>query len=205
MVMRVILVDDHPVVRAGLRSQLETLDQFHVVGEAGDSVEALWLAQEKKPELALVDIGLPGTDGIELTGQLQVQCPDVIVCIFSMYDDEESVCRSVRAGARGYVLKDSGSKQIAAAVAAIAAGGTFYTSNVVQATVRPSKHCALSPREHEVLNYLVEGRSNKEVANQLKLSVRTVETHREAIRRKLGAERIAHLIRQALRFGLIKM
>jgi len=203
--MRVILVDDHPVVRAGLRSQIEALDHFDVVGEASNSVEALWLAKEKKPELAIIDIGLPGTDGIELTRQLQAQSPEIVVCIFSMHDDEINVGRSVRAGARGYVLKDSGAKQIVAAVEAIAAGGTYYTSKVAGATMRGVKYHALSPREHEILNHLVGGRSNKEIANQLKLSVRTIETHRETIRRKLGAERIADLIRQAVRLGLVKM
>jgi DNA-binding NarL/FixJ family response regulator len=164
--MRVILVDDHPVVRAGLRCQLEAMDQFDVVGEAGDSTEALWIAREERPELALVDIGLPGIDGIELTRQLQEQCPEIIVCIFSMYDDEEYVGRSVRAGARGYVLKDSGPRQIVAAVEAVAAGGTYYTSTIVGATVRNTQYSALSPREHEILSHLVEGCSNKEIANQ---------------------------------------
>jgi DNA-binding NarL/FixJ family response regulator len=205
MSIRVMLVDDHPIVREGVRRQLEAISHFRVVGEAANSDEALCVAREHKPDIALIDIGLPGTDGIELMRLLLQQNPAMAVLILSMYDDEEYVGRAVRAGARGYVLKDSGARQIVAAVEAIAAGGTYYTSTVVGAIRRGSTHSPLSPREREILTYLVEGRSNKEIAKQLKLSVRTIETHRETIRRKLGAERIVDLIRQAVRYGLVKM
>ena len=205
MSIRVMLVDDHPIVREGVRRQLEAISHFRVVGEAANSDEALFVAREHKPDIALIDIGLPGTDGIELMRLLLLQNPAMSVVILSMYDDEDYVGRAVRAGARGYVLKDSGPRQIVAAVEAIAAGGTYYTSTVVGAIRRSSAQSPLSPREREILTYLVEGRSNKEIAKQLKLSVRTIETHRETIRRKLGAERIVDLIRQAVRYGLVKM
>jgi DNA-binding NarL/FixJ family response regulator len=133
------------------------------------------------------------------------QAPGVAVLVLSMYADDDYVGRSVRAGARGYVLKDSPMHQIVAAVEAVAAGGTYYTSSIVEAMRGESTYLPLSPREREILNHLIEGSSNKEIARKLKLSVRTIESHREAIRRKLGAERIVDLIKQAVRFGLVKM
>jgi DNA-binding NarL/FixJ family response regulator len=200
-----MLVDDHPIVRIGLRQQFSGLGRFHVVGEAGNSQEALRIALEYRPVLALVDIGLPGVDGIELTRLLCEQVPELAVLIFSMYDDDDHVERAVRAGARGYVLKDSSIGEILLASEALAAGGTFYTSAVVNATRREPAHPPLSPREREILDHLFEGCSNKEIAKRLQLSVRTIETHREAIRRKLGAERIVDLMKQAVRFGLARM
>jgi two-component system nitrate/nitrite response regulator NarL len=200
-----MLVDDHPIVRDGLRRRFESVKHIHVVGEAGNSDEALRIAIECQPKLALVDIGLPGLDGIELTRLLRGRVPALSILIFSMYDDDDHITRSVRAGARGYVLKDAPMAEIIAAVDSIAAGGTYYTSAVVIAVKRAPTHTPLSPREQEILDHLIEGCSNKDIAKRLRLSVRTIETHRETIRRKLGAVRMVDLVKQALRFGLARL
>lgn len=204
MNVQLMLVDDHPIVRDGLRQQLESMERFCVIGEAGNSEDALLIAAQHKPKLALVDISLPGVDGIELTRKLRVQDPTLSVLIFSMYDDDDHIVRSVQAGASGYVLKDAPMAQLVAAIGAIAAGGTYYPSSVVSAVTRPPMHSPLSPREREVLDHLLDGYSNKDIARRLRLSVRTIETHRETIRRKLGAERMIDLVKQAVRFGLMR-
>jgi DNA-binding NarL/FixJ family response regulator len=204
MSVELMLVDDHPIVRDGLRQRLEAAERFRVIGEAGNSEDALLIAAELKPKLALVDISLPGVDGIELTKKLREQDPALSVLIFSMYDDDDHIMRSVQAGASGYVLKDAPMAQLVAALAAIVAGGTYYPSSVVNAVTRPPMHSPLSPRERQVLDHLLDGYSNKDIARRLQLSVRTVETHRETIRRKLGAERMVDLVKQAVRFGLMR-
>jgi len=202
--IQLMLVDDHPIVRDGLRQRLESMERFRVIGEAGNSEDALLIAAEFKPDVALVDISLPGVDGIELTKKLRVQDPSLCVLIFSMYDDNDHVTRSVQAGASGYVLKDAPMTQIVAAIGAIVAGGTYYSSSVLSSATRPPLHSPLSPREREVLDLLLDGFSNKDIARRLELSVRTIETHRETIRRKLGAERMIDLVKQAVRFGLMR-
>jgi two-component system nitrate/nitrite response regulator NarL len=145
--IQLMLVDDHPIVRDGLRQRLESIERFSVIGEAGNSEDALLIAAEHKPKLALVDISLPGADGIELTKKLREQDPTLSVLIFSMYDDDDHIVRSVQAGASGYVLKDAPMAQLVAAIGAIAAGGTYYPSAVVSAVTRPPMHSPLSPRE----------------------------------------------------------
>jgi DNA-binding NarL/FixJ family response regulator len=204
MIIGLMIVEDHPVVRYGLRLQLESNQRYRIVGETDNSDEALRIARELNPAVALVDVGLPGTDGIELTRLLSSEFPALAVLIVSMHADEEHVSRAVRAGARGYILKDSPLHQIVAAVEAVAAGGTYYTFGIVEAVYSEPPQ-PLSPRELEILQYLIEGCSNKEIARRLKLSVRTIESHREAIRRKLGAERIVDLVRQAVKRGLAKL
>jgi DNA-binding NarL/FixJ family response regulator len=204
MVTNLMLVEDHPVVRFGLQRQLESIEGFRIVGEADNSTDALRIAKEIQPTVALIDVGLPGMDGIELTRILASELPTLAVLMVSMHADEDSVSRAIRAGARGYVLKDSPLQQIVAAVEAVAAGGTYYTFSILEA-IRKQPPVVLSPRELEILNHLVDGRSNKEIARILKISVRTVETHREAVRRKLGAEHIVDLIKLAVRRGLVKI
>jgi two-component system nitrate/nitrite response regulator NarL len=203
-IIGLMLVEDHPVVRYGLRLQLESNPRYRIVGEAGNSEEALRIAKELSPAIALVDVGLPGMDGIELTRQLNKEFPALAVLILSMRADEESVARAVRAGARGYVLKDSPLHQIVAAVEAVVAGGTYYTFSIVGSVYNEPPQ-RLSPRELEILQHLIKDRSNKEIARSLKLSVRTIESHREAIRRKLGAVRMVDVVRQAVRRGLAQL
>lgn len=204
MATRLILVDDHPLVREGVRQRLESIPHLCVVGEASSADEVVALVREQNPALALIDIGLPGMNGIALTHLLRTQFPSLAVLLLTMYDSDDYVAQAVRAGARGYVLKDSPMKQIVAAIEAVAAGGTYYSSSVMGAVSCAATHSPLSPREREILNQLIRGCSNKEVARSLNLSVRTIETHRKNIKRKLGAGRAVDLGKYAVQMGLAK-
>jgi DNA-binding NarL/FixJ family response regulator len=207
MTIQLMLVDDHPIVRDGLRRQFEssTCAQFQVIGEAGNSEEAMLIAQKHKPTLALVDIALPGVDGIDLTCQLRCQNPALAVLMLSMYDDNDHLTRSVRAGASGYVFKGSPFAEIAAAARTVAAGGMHLGPTAASATKGQLEHPRLSPREREILDHIIRGYSNKKIAKTLNLSVRTVESHRDTIKRKLGAQGIVHLVKQAVRFGFARV
>jgi two-component system, NarL family, nitrate/nitrite response regulator NarL len=205
MSARLILVDDHPLVRQGLRQRLELISTLRVIGEAAHAQEALRLAEELKPDIAVIDLGLPGIGGIELTSDLVRKIPGLAVLILTMYDGDDYVVRAVEAGARGYVLKDAPITQVVSAIEALAAGGTFYAADIAQAMRRSSPVATLSKREREILDYLLEGYSNKEIAKLLNVSVRTVESHRVTVKRKLGAERIVDLLKRAVRLGLTQL
>ncbi|MFC4159366.1 response regulator transcription factor [Chitinimonas lacunae] len=203
--IRLALVDDHPLVRDGLRARLEAVPDFQVVGEAGSGAEALALAETVQPDLMLVDVGMKDMSGIQLTSLLHGRHPTLRVLILSMYDHPEYVTSAARSGARGYVLKDAGSQEIIAAIKAVAAGGNYYSAAVVQAALAPAApaEAALTEREREVLILLAQGLSNKAAARQLGISVRTAETHRLSLRRKLGIESTTGLVRFALERGWI--
>lgn len=196
---RIALVDDHALVREGIRALLAAMPQIEVVGEAESAAEALALLGRVQPDVLLVDIGLKDSTGLELTRSLAEQYPEVRVLILSMYDNLEYVRSSIRAGARGYVLKDAPSREIVAAVAAIAAGGTFYSSDIARklADQSPQSH-NLTPREVQILQMLARGLDSKAMARELDISVRTVETHRLSIRRKLNIDGSAALMKYAL-------
>lgn len=181
------------------------MSTLHVVGEAGDAESALHLARELRPDVAVIDIALRGSSGIELTGVLQKEIPTLAVLILTMYDSDEHVLQAIRAGARGYLLKNSPMKQITAAVEAVAAGGTYYSSAVMGAVCGVPTCSPLSQREQEILGLIVKGFRNKEIARQLNLSIRTIETHRQTIRHKLGAGGMADLIKYALKIGVLKI
>lgn len=200
--IRVALVDDHELVRDGLRALLAAMPQLAVVGEAGSGAEALGLVGRVHPDLLLVDIGMKDMTGLQLTETLCRQYPGIQVLILSMYDHAEYVTSSISAGARGYVLKDAGSREIVAAIAAIAAGGSYYSAELLQKVASPAAGDGeLTPREREVLRMLARGLSNKAIARTLEISVRTVETHRLSIRRKLGVDTPAGLVKYALERG----
>jgi two-component system nitrate/nitrite response regulator NarL len=201
---RIVLVDDHPLVRQGLRQRLEFIDGFHVIGEAADAQQALCIVEEHTPDIAIIDLELPGNSGIELTRLMLSKFPNLAVLILTMYQGHDYVVRAVDAGARGYVLKDAPINQVVAAVEALAAGGSFFASDVVRFMKRSSA-VALSIRQREILDYLVEGYSNKEIAKVLDVSVRTVESHRLAIKQKLGAERMVDLLRRAVSLGFAQL
>lgn len=203
MVIRLILIDDQPLIREGLRFRLEATGRFSVVGETNDTNEALQLAKTLAPQLAVIDIGSCRTRGTQLTRSLLMAQPSLAVLIFTMIDNDESITAAIRAGARGYVLKNAQTHEIVTAIEMVAAGGTYYSDAAVKALTRIGTQPPLSQREREVLAYVAEGYSNKETARRLNLSVRTVETHRETIRRKLGAENTLDLVRQAVQMGLI--
>ncbi|GAB3370159.1 response regulator transcription factor [Azotobacter armeniacus] len=197
--IRIALVDDHALVRDGIRALLSVMPQIEVVGEAESGAEALKLLGRVQTDLLLVDIGLKDTNGLELTQTLCRQYPDIKVLILSMYDNNEYVRSSIRAGARGYVLKDASSREIIAAIEAIAAGGSFYSSEIARKLAdRSLEQAYLTPRESQILQMLARGLDSKAMARELDISVRTVETHRLSIRRKLNIEGSAALIKYAL-------
>lgn len=201
--IRLALVDDHPLVRDGLRARLDAVPFIEVVGEAGSGAEALTLADAVRPDLMLVDIGMKDMNGIQLTAELRTRHPGLVVVILSMYDNAEYVTSAIRAGARGYVLKDAPSHEILAAIEAAMAGGSYYSSAVIPALLAPAatENDPLTEREREVLLLLAKGLSNKAIANMLSISVRTAETHRLSIRRKLGIETAAGLVKYAMEKG----
>ena len=194
-VARLLLVDDHPLVRDGLRMRLEAAD-LSVVGEAGNADEALALAASLEPDLALMDIGMNGMNGITLAGVFHERFPGIRVLMLSMHDNVEYVTQAVRAGASGYLLKDS------PAIGTVLAGQTFFSeglaARMIHASTTASPLDRLTPRERDILDALAEGLSSKQIAQQTGLSVRTVETHRLNLKRKLEIEGQAELIKFAV-------
>jgi DNA-binding NarL/FixJ family response regulator len=194
---RILLVDDHPLVRDGLRARLEAVPHFSVVAEAGSAAEALERAHGV--DLVLMDINMKGGSGIEATGELVRHYPGIAVLILSMHDKLEYVAQAMQAGARGYVLKDAPGRDIVLAIDTVMSGGIYYSAAVARQLARPALHDnQLTVREQQVLRHLADGQSNKQIARALDLSVRTVETHRLNIKRKLGIEGQAELIRFAV-------
>jgi DNA-binding NarL/FixJ family response regulator len=197
--VRILLVDDHPLVRDGLRARLESIPNFEIVAEAAGATEALQHASSLALDLALMDINLQGINGIALTSQFQSLYPQVAVLMLSMHDKAEYVTQSVLAGARGYVLKDAPGCDIIAAIDAVMAGGVYYSEAVKRHLATPLETSpVLTPRERGILAAIAHGKSSKQIARDLSLSVRTVETHRLNIKRKLGIDGQANLIRFAL-------
>ncbi|MCP1463264.1 response regulator transcription factor [Pseudomonas sp. 21TX0197] len=202
--IRIGLVDDHSLVRDGIKSLLAIVDTVEVIGEAENGHEALHLVEQFQPDLLLVDIGLKDMNGLELTRRLKQHSPFLKILILSMYDNFEYVSESIRSGASGYVLKNSPSREIIAAIEAIASGGTFYSADIAQKLIADKDtDKELTPRESEVLYKMVQGMNNKEMARDLDISVRTVETHRLSIRRKLNIDKPAALAKYALDHGLV--
>lgn len=196
---RVLLVDDHPLVREGLRARLGTVAGIEVAGEAADAAEAFAQVEALRPDLVLMDVGMKQTNGIELTARLRERHPALRVLMLSMYDNPEYVHRALAAGASGYVLKEAPSDEIVAAIAAVTAGETFLGSGLAARTPRGAGDGPLlSPRERELLRCLAAGQSSKQIAEALGMSVRTVETHRQNIRRKLNLGGQAELIKYAV-------
>lgn len=204
--IRVLLVDDHQLVRDGLHSRLGETPGIEVVGEAGTGQEALALAASLQPDLVLLDIGLPDMSGLDVAARLGEVAPGTRALMLSMYDNREYVLSALRAGAAGYVLKDATSKEIIAAIRAVAAGASYCSASLTTALATGgSEPPTLTEREREILILVAKGNSNKRIAQQLDVSVRTVETHRLNLRKKLGIETPAGLIRYALQQGWIKV
>jgi len=220
---RAIIVDDHALVRAGLRGMLERFATIRVVGEAGDATEALALASRAKPDLALVDICLPGTNGIELTRKLRRQHPEMHILIVSMHCEAECVARAIRAGANGFIAKQSSPETLLRGIEALREGKIFLDGAASPEVLRliqkdekekrPKAEDAdlhaeeigadLTPREMEILAQIAEGLSAKQIGVRLHISPRTVENHRANIMRKLNLHSGVELTRYALRIGLI--
>ena len=201
---RLMLVDDHPLVRDGLRLRLEAVPHLHVAGEADDGVSALrlleaWDAQCSLPDLVLMDLNMRGMGGLELAALLHERWPQIAVLVLSMHDNVEYTRQAVRAGARGYLLKDEPAEEIIAAIAQVMRGRTYFSPSVALRLSQASVPLAvLSPREQDILRRIGQGLANKQIALDLHLSVRTVETHRQNIKRKLGIEGQAELVKYAV-------
>jgi len=197
--IRLLLIDDHPLVRDGLRARLASVPGFEVVGEAGSAAEAQQQVLMHQPTLVLMDVGMRDMNGIDLTALLLGQHPGLQVLMLSMYDNPEYVQRALQAGARGYVLKDAPASDIVSAIGAVASGGTFLSPAVSKRLFRnQAPRPVLSMRESEILTGLAKGLSSKQLARDMDLSVRTVEAHRQNIKRKLGLAGQAELIKYAV-------
>lgn len=212
--IRIILADDHAAMRHGLRLILEQQPDFEVLGEVSDGREAVALAETLKPDVAVLDITMPNLNGIEAARQITAKQPEVSVIILSMHADESFVLRALKAGARGYVLKESAEGDLINAIRLVSEGKSFFSPLVsrmlVQDYVRQMQdkdvedsYELLTSRERELLQLVAEGKSNKDVANMLNLSVYTVETHRSNILSKLNLHSVPELILYAVRKGVI--
>jgi DNA-binding NarL/FixJ family response regulator len=210
--IRVLVADDHMIVRTGIRHVLESESEFEVVGEAASGAEALALTLELHPDVVVLDISMPGVTGLEVAGRLRASSPKTRVLILSMHDNAEYVLESVRAGAHGYLLKDTAGTELRDAIRAVCRGESYFSPPVASrltAAVRGehSVHTRLdqlTAREREVLLGIARGRTNKEIAGELGISHRTVETHRESLMRKLQLRTVAELTRFAVGVGLVK-
>lgn len=196
---RLVLVDDHALVREGLKAMLMAAPQIEVVGEAGHATEALAVVAQTQPHLVMLDVGMKDVNGIELASQLLALHPQLLVLMLSMYDNPATVNRAMQAGARGYVLKDAPSSDILRAIDTLVAGGTFLSQDISGRLLRSqTPRPLLSARESAILSHLAKGHSSKQMAQELGVSARTVETHRQNIRRKLNLEGQAELIKYAV-------
>jgi two-component system, NarL family, response regulator NreC len=212
--IRVFLVDDHTVVRQGLRRILESDDEIEIVGEAGDGRTALELVQKVRPHVVVMDVAMPELNGIEATRQILKRVEGVKVLVLSMHGDDVYVRQALKAGARGYLLKDSEDLDLIKAVKAIRSGGSFFSPPVskvvlsgylgdkVEGALEDSV-ARLTDREREVLQLIAEGKTNKEVAHVLTVSINTVETHRKHIMEKLDLHNTAELVRFAIRTKIV--
>ena len=212
--MRVLLADDHGIVRRGLKSLLETAFDQPVVAEAADGLEAVKLCEEHQPDVAIVDIGMPKLNGLEVAARVQKGQHPPHVIILSMHSDESYIMRALSAGARAYLLKDATDEDLLPAVRAVTSGKPFFSPAVaavlvedyirrLQARGLTDTYHLLTDREKEVLQLLAEGRSNKEVATLLDLGLSTVETHRANLMQKLNLHNTAEIVLYAVRKGLI--
>ncbi|HEY6222529.1 MAG TPA: response regulator transcription factor [Gemmatimonadales bacterium] len=212
--LRLVLVDDHALVRAGLRALLGEMPGVSVVAEAGDGREALQLIREHKPDIALLDISLPGLNGLEVAARVAKEHPATRVIILSMHGDDESVRRALIAGAAGYLLKNSDRSELELALRTVARGNAWLSPAVTKKVVTAFAEGArtpvqgafevLTPRQREVLQLIAEGHSNKEIAGRLNLSPKTVETHRTELMERLGIHGVAGLVRYAIQIGLVQ-
>ncbi|MHC6226339.1 response regulator [Pseudomonas sp. X10] len=204
--IRIALVDDHVLVRDGVKSLLSAVPHFQVVGQAESGAQALELVASTELDILLVDVGLQGMNGLELTRKLCSLYPGIKILMLSMYDNQEYVRTSINAGALGYVLKNAPSTELIAAIEAIAAGGSFYSPEITRKLVSNNRdENDLTPREVQVLSMIAKGANNKEMARELGISVRTVETYRLSIRRKLNIDTAAALVKYAIEQGLVSI
>ena len=225
--LRVLVVDDHSLVRAGLRALLEKLSGVTVIGEAGDGREALKLIEAAKPDLVLMDLAMPGFNGVEATARITRSSPDTRVIVVSVHGDPESVLAAIDAGASGYMSKDASFGELEIAIRSVARGGTFLSPSISQhvlddyrrrvADDREGRHgqtpgapergqlARLTPRQREILQLLAEGSSSRKMARTLGVSIKTVESHRAQLMERLGIHDVAGLVRFAIRAGMVRV
>jgi DNA-binding NarL/FixJ family response regulator len=202
----VLLVDDHSLVRRGFRRMLEDESDMEVVGEAGDGEESVRLAKELRPQVVVMDCALPGMNGLQATRQIIDESPDTSVLMLSMHSESTWVRQAIEAGAKGYVLKNALDLELSTAIRKVAAGETVFDPKVEQKTaLRGERSNALTQRELEVLQMIVDGKSNKEIATALDLSANTVAVHRANIMNTLGIHKTAELVVYAIRAGLVNV
>lgn len=213
--IRILLADDHHLVRAGIRSLLEGIADFEVVGETGDGREAIALAKSCRPDVILLDISMGGLNGLDAAVRILKDAPQAHVIMLSMHANEEYVRQALQAGARGYLLKDAASNELEIALRAVLRGETYLSPAVSRQVVNlflsgqtdteSSALDPLTPRQTEILRLIAEGKSTKQAAAQLNLSIKTIETHRAQIMERLGIHDIPGLVRYAVRQGLVDL
>ena len=213
--LRIFIADDHEVAREGIRSVVENHAGWEVCGEGRDGREAVTAASQLKPDVFLLDIGMPNLNGLDAARQILTILPEARILILTVHDSEQVVREVLAAGARGFLLKSDTGRDLVAAVEALQHGRTFFTSRVAQMMLdgylrpynesEPSSQCVLTPREREVIQLVAEGKSTKEVATALNLSVKTAETHRTNLMRKLDLHSIADLTLYAVRNGIVQV
>ncbi len=202
----VLLVDDHSLVRRGFRRILEDEPDITVVGEAGDGAEAIRLARDLKPTVVVMDCALPGTSGLAATRKILEASPDQAILMLSMHSEETLVRQALEAGARGYVLKNAVDLELPAAIRKVAEGKRVLDPQVARrASLKGERNGGLTPRELEILQFIVDGKSNKEIADHLGLSVNTIAVHRANIMVTLGIHKAAELVVYAIRNGLVNI
>ena len=209
--IRVVLVEDHQIVREGLKALLEGREDVTVVAEADNGKQGVALVEQHRPDVAVMDLNMPELDGVEATKAIRRQVPETKVLILSMYSTGEHVRPAIRAGAGGYLLKGSGLSDLVAAIKAVAAGNAFFSPQVAKIVLDDSRNQGsgpragsdLTPRERQVLKLVAEGKSSPEIAEELGLSVKTIEGHRGRLMSKLETKNVAGMVRHAIRLGLV--
>ncbi len=210
--IRVLLVEDHTLVREGIRSLLDSFKDVEVVGEAANGRDALRKTRQLAPEVVLMDISMPELNGMEATARLAKSCPDSKVLMLSMHNDEEYVAQSLRAGARGYLVKESATRELEHAIQVLARGEIYFSNSIsVNAVERlmadnssGSALTQLTSRQREILQLIAEGCRTREIAERLSLSIKTVETHRTHLMERLGIWDVPGLVKFAIKAGLIQ-
>jgi len=212
----VLLVDDHKIMRDGIKAILKHSEEFQVVGESESGADAVQICKRSRPAIVLMDIGLPGLNGIEATTEILRHCPETKIIILSMYDDEHSVVSAIRSGARAFVLKKASDNDLLDALRTVAKGGSYLSPQVsdrllsriqrgdLEAKQVPSALEGLSPRELQVLRLVAEGKTSKEIAVMLDLGLQTVRSYRKTMMKKLGVNNVAGLTQLALSAGLTR-
>ena len=214
--IRILLADDHALMRRGIRDLLTSESEFEIIGEAGDGREAVRLAEQLRPDVMIMDLAMPELNGLDAIRQIRKDAPEIELLVFSMHDSEELIREVFAAGARGYVLKSDVALYLIEAVKSLSRHKPFFTPRISEAIlnslvstsvpghVEPAGPGPLSAREREILQLLAENKSNKDIAKALGISVRTVETHRRSVMQKLDANSIVELVHYAIRNGIVQ-